>query len=178
MSGKSFNPKEAAVIVPVFRRDHNKTGILFIHRSKKGVHGGQLAFPGGRCEEYDASPLETALRETKEEIGVDKKQLDILERLSVVETQTTGFRIHPFLARMTLPQKWHLQREEVSEVILATLGDITNPQNQGIESAYFPSWSEPREIPFIRVGDQKLWGVSYRILKPLLPFLLNHKWDL
>ncbi len=178
MSGNPFSPKEAAVIVPVFHRVDNKTGILFIHRSEKGVHGGQLAFPGGRCEEYDASPLETALRETKEEIGVDKSQLNILERLAVIETRTTGFRIHPFLARMNLPQRWHLQEEEVSEVILATLDDIADPENHGFDPAYFPSWSEPRKIPFIRIGDQKLWGVSYRILKPLLPLLLDHKWDI
>ena len=178
MPGTSYNQKEAAVIVPVFRRDDNKTGILFIHRSEKGVHGGQLGFPGGRCEDYDTSPLETALRETREEIGVDKSQLDILERLAVIDTRTTGFRIHPFLARMTLPQRWHLQEEEVSEVILATLDDITNPENHGIESACLAGWSEPREIPFIRIGDQKLWGVSYRILKPLLPHLLNRRWDI
>lgn len=169
---------EAAVIIPVFHWDDGKTGLLFIQRSEKGLHGGQLAFPGGRCEVQDASPLETALRETKEEIGVDKTQLDILERLSVVETRTTGFRIHPFLAKMHLPQKWHLQKEEVSEVILANLEDITAPENHSYELVSFFDSPEPKKIPFIRIEGQKLWGVSYRILKPLLPLLSNHKWDI
>lgn len=178
MSENRLKLKTAAVIVPVFRQEDEETNLVLIHRSERGVHGGQLAFPGGRYEEYDASPLQTALRETNEEIGVAPASLDILEHLPVVETRTTGFRIHPFLARIRVPIRWRIQENEVISVIIANVNDMAKPESQGVEVKSFSTWSKSEKVPFIRIGNQKLWGASYRIFKPLLPRLLNGEWDI
>ena len=109
--------KEAAVLIPVFHRNDGKLCIILIRRSNKGVHGNQLAFPGGKSEPVDQSMRDTAIRETQEEIGISGSAIDILAALPAVETQTTNFRIFPFLARIVPPSKWSRQEHEIAEII-------------------------------------------------------------
>lgn len=110
----------SAVLVPLYRDSQNRLRIILIRRSPGGIHGGQLAFPGGKHEPDDSSMLFTALRETHEEIGLAPDHVDILSKLPPVETKTTRFRIFPFLGSI-IPTHWATDKHEVSEVI-----DITS----------------------------------------------------
>src|SRR5262249_59516288 len=94
---------DAAVLVPVFRDPAGDVRVVLILRAEGGVHGGQIAFPGGRSDPGDASPLETALREAEEEIGLTRDRVHVLDTLPVFETMSTGFRVAPFLARIQPP---------------------------------------------------------------------------
>jgi len=164
--------REAAVLVPLFRDDDGDLRIVLIRRVERGVHGGQLAFPGGVVEEGDNSKLATALRETEEEIGLAADAVEILEHLPVVETLSSGYRITPFLARIVRPLSWTRQQDEVAEVLEVRVADLARPEahGEGVES--FPAWPAPRRIGFYRVGARRLWGATYRILHPLLPRLV------
>jgi hypothetical protein len=96
----------------------------------------------------------------------------------VVETLTSGFRIHPFLARIVAPDRWWWSEREVAEVIEVPVHELARPGAHGEELRSFPGWPAPRVTPFYRVGAYQLWGASYRILHPLLPRLLAGEWDL
>src|SRR5438876_9401012 len=98
--------RDAAVVVPLYRDGAGEVRIVIIRRAERGIHGGQLAFPGGKRDPGDASALDGALRETREEIGLAPEAIEVLEQLPVFETRTTGFRIHPFLARIARPRAW------------------------------------------------------------------------
>jgi 8-oxo-dGTP pyrophosphatase MutT (NUDIX family) len=98
----------AAVLVPVFRDADGELRLVLVVRGARGVHGGQLAFPGGKQEPQDDSPLETALREADEEIGLAREDVEFVAGLEPVDTRTTGFRVHPFLARVHGPRRWRL----------------------------------------------------------------------
>lgn len=177
MMAHPFQPRrESAVLVPVFRGAGGELRLVLVRRGDQGVHGGQLAFPGGKSEPADASPLDTALRETREEIGLTGDRIEILAQLPTVETLTTGFLIKPFLARVRPPAAWQCQEDEIAEVIEVIVKDLIRPEVQGAEMMHFPAWLEPQRVAFIRVGPHRLWGATYRIVEPLLPHLLAGEW--
>jgi 8-oxo-dGTP pyrophosphatase MutT (NUDIX family) len=122
--------------------------------------------------------METALRESAEEVGLARAAIEVLAALEPFDTRTTGFRIHPFLARIDRPQEWIVAREEVAEVIETRLADLMHPNAHGEEDWRLPSWPRPYRIAFYRVGAHKLWGASYRILHPLLPRITAGEWRL
>jgi 8-oxo-dGTP pyrophosphatase MutT (NUDIX family) len=161
---------ESAVLVPVFRRADGVWRIVLVHRSDHGVHGGQIGFPGGKCDVVDRSLLETALREASEEIGLSRDRVKVIEALPPVETLTTAYRISPFLAQIDPPPEW-TRSEEIVEVLEVAVDDLTKPEAHGEDMAGLPGWTGPRPLPFFKLGTHRIWGATYRILQPLLPRL-------
>src|SRR2546422_9077119 len=169
--------RDAAVIVPLYRDAAGEVRIGILRRTERGIHGGQLAFPGGKRDPGDASMLDTALREAHEEIGLGRDGIEILAHLPAFETRTTGFRVHPFLARIRRPDQWVPARDEVQEVIEVPVPDLLRPDAHGEGVWQMPSWPEARRISFYHVGRHRLWGVSYRILHPILPRIAAGEWS-
>ena len=168
----------ASVLVPIFRGEDGGTGLLLVRRAAGGIHGGQLAFPGGKQDPGDASLLDTALREVFEEIGLAREAITILEQLPTLETQTSRFSITPFLARIVPARPWRSHEAEIAEVLEVPVADLALPDAHGEAIEAFPTWKEPQRITFYRVGPYRLWGASYRILRPILPRLTTGHWEL
>ena len=170
--------QKSAVLVPVYRNEGGELILVLVRRTEGDIHRGQIAFPGGKMSSNDKTLLDTALRETEEEIGLKSSQVEILERLPNVFTQTTRFDITPFLARIIRPTKWTRAEREIEEVIEISVKELLNPDSHGQEIKNFPQWRGPRMVPFYRVGQYQLWGATYRILNPILMELLNGKWKI
>jgi len=168
--------RESAVLVPVYRDEAGDLRLVLIRRAGGGIHGGQLAFPGGKRDPEDPSFLATALRESEEEIGLRPEAATVLGELPTVETRTTGFRIYSFLARIARPPAWRLAEAEVAEVLEVSVEELLRPETHATVVESIPAWSKPTEIPFYRVGPHRLWGVTYRITRPLLPRLRAGEW--
>jgi 8-oxo-dGTP pyrophosphatase MutT (NUDIX family) len=168
--------QQAAVLVPVFRRDDGDMRVVVVRRGSRGMHGGQLGFPGGKAERGDASLLATALRETREEIGLAPENIGILERLPVVDIVRTGFRIQPFLGCVVAPPVWRYRQGEIAGVLELKVADLSAAR--GHDWVKFPGEAARRRIEFFRIGDERLWGASYRMLSPLLERLLAGAWPI
>ena len=167
------------MLAPIYRDAAGELRLLFIHRGPHGIHGGQIGFPGGKREPGDADLLETALREAEEEIGLPRSEVEVLGALDVVETVATGFRIAPFLGRLHVPSRaWLLQQEEVAGVLDVSLAELTAEGVQTVEEMLLPHWTEPRQIPLVRLGEHKLWGATYRIVQELLPRIARGEWHI
>jgi 8-oxo-dGTP pyrophosphatase MutT (NUDIX family) len=166
---------DSAVLAPMYRDPQHRLRLVFIRRSPHGIHGGQIAFPGGRREPEDADLLATALREAEEEVGLDPRTVDVLAELPVIETMATGFRVAPFLGRLIgPPPTWRRQETEIDEILEVPVDDLVRPDAHDVELWQLPGWPEAREIPFYRIGQYKLWGATYRIVASIRDYLATH----
>lgn len=178
MSRSDITRTAAGVLIPVYRDHEGELRLILIQRSEHGIHGGQLAFPGGRHERGDPTMLATALREAQEEIGLSPDRVTVLASLPCVDTMTSKFRLYPFLASIVPPSVWLPEVKEVSTVIDTRLAELMRADRHGEEVMTFPNWPEPYRVPFYMVGEHQLWGATYRILRPLLPRILAGEWDI
>jgi 8-oxo-dGTP pyrophosphatase MutT (NUDIX family) len=169
----------SAVLVPVFRDDENELRLVLVVRGALGVHGGQLGLPGGKREPGDTSLLETALRETEEEIGLARSGVEIIAVLAPLNPRTTGFRVHPFLARIRLPARWRLAHGEITGVITPPARALVDPAARRKQLLSFPSWPQPRRVDCVALDDSHLlWGLTLRLLDAVVPPLLADEWPL
>jgi 8-oxo-dGTP pyrophosphatase MutT (NUDIX family) len=155
--------RAAAVLVPVV--DHAEPGVLLTMRTADlPNHAGQIAFPGGKIDPGDATPLAAALREADEEIGLSAALIEPIGYLDLYLT-FTGFRILPVLARVVPNYALTVNASEVAdafEVPLAFVMDRANHTRKsrdwkGITRHYY-------EMPF---GERYIWGVTAGILRNL-----------
>jgi 8-oxo-dGTP pyrophosphatase MutT (NUDIX family) len=155
--------RPAAVLVPVV--DHPEPTVLLTQRAQHlPDHAGQVSFPGGKIDKTDASPLESALREAEEEIGLDSKFVTPIGYLDLYMT-TLGYRIVPVIACVEPGFSLTLNTSEVDatfEVPLAYLMDQNNVQRhsrdwQGMTRHYYA----------ITFGERYIWGVTAGILRNL-----------
>lgn len=172
-------PDPAAVLVPVFRDRDGELRVVLIRRTEYGVHGGQIAFPGGRTEHGDESLIDTALRETREEIGLTADRVAILAHLPRVHTRSSRFDIQPFLGHVQPPARWLPSIDEVAEVLTPTIASLTEPGIRRRTRVLPPGWSEPLHVPVLEPEpDVVIWGATYRILVPLLTPLRDGHWPI
>ena len=168
---------DSAVVIPVHRSSDGELHIVMILRNPGGVHGGQIAFPGGKRDPEDETMLDTALRELREELGLSVPREDVLAELPLEQTRTTGYRVFPYLARITLPDRWQLAEREIAEILDVKLSELTQPGAQSKMIDRFPTWDKAEQVSFYRVGRHRLWGLSYRILRPIIPRLAAGEWN-
>ena len=166
--GKDMIP--AAVLVPVIMRQSGPTMLLTQRTAHLRDHAGQVSFPGGRCEESDASPEATALREAEEEVGLVSSQIEILGRLPEYRTGT-GFVITPVVGLVTPPLNLKLDDFEVAEVFeppLDFLLDSANHQRHSIEvrGAMREYWAMPWQGYYIWGATAGMLVALHRILLP------------
>lgn len=171
--------RQAAVLVPVYRDRDDRLRVALIRRVERGIHGGQVAFPGGRVEAADTSSAAAALRETWEEIGVPPDAVAILARLRPVRTRSSDYLIDPFLGRIEPPPRWRPQPGEVAAVLTPAVAELAEPGRLGRVAVQPAGWPEPRRVPCLRLdGSTFVWGATYRILRPLLASLQAGRWSL
>ena len=168
---------DAAVLIPVYRSQAGELHIVMILRNPGGVHGGQIAFPGGKHDPADDTMLDTALREAREELGLVVPREDILAELPMAQTRTTGYRVFPYVARITVPDRWQIAEREIAEIVDVRLNDLTGPGAHDKMIDRFPTWRKAEQVSYYRIGEHRLWGLSYRILHPIIPRLVGGDWN-
>ena len=162
--GAAGSRTPAAVLVPLVDRAGGLSVLLTRRTDHLHDHPGQIAFPGGRCEEGDVSPIHTALRETEEEIGLARRHVDVLGLLPRYITGT-GFAVTPVVAIVTTPFELRLDPFEVAEAFEVPLTFLLDPLNHRrhrieVRGAQREFWA----MPF---GDYFIWGATAGMLRSL-----------
>ena len=118
----------ASVLVPVVARADSPSVLLTKRTDHLHHHPGQISFPGGRVEAADTSPIDTALRETEEEIGLHRRHIELIGTLPDYLTGT-GFRVTPVVGVVTPPFELTLDAFEVAEAFEVPLSHFLDPAN-------------------------------------------------
>lgn len=161
--------KRAAVLIPLFKKD-GEYHILFTRRTNiVEHHKGQISFPGGRQDKKDKDLLATALRETREEMGIEEKDVRILGELDDICTATTDFCISPFVALIPYPYPLKVNRQEIEEVIEVPLSGLLDKRR--FRQELHEKDGLPFPVYFYQHQDHTIWGATARILKQLLDLL-------
>ena len=154
----------AAVLVLLVNHGDGLT-ILFTKRAENMTrHAGQISFPGGRIEKNDPSPKYTALRETEEEIGLLRKEIEIVCQLDEYAVGT-GFLITPFVGFAEPPLELNPQHEEVAEIFEAPLSYLTNLDNYSWNKRTLKG--ESRRFLSLQWNNYYIWGATAGILHDL-----------
>lgn len=169
-SGPTAEPTPAAVFIPFHRTPAGQLRLILIERTPHGAHGGQIALPGGKYEPTDTDMRNTAVRETCEELGLLPGAFDVLEELPPLETFSTGFKVWPFVGRLhQVPQRWQPQQREVARVLDVAVADLVDPAAGGEQVMDLGRWGRSVRVPVWRVDGHVVWGLTLRILEPVLP---------
>ena len=163
---KKIDPsyRHAAVLVPLFKSD-GQYQVLFTKRTHQvEEHKGQISFPGGGVEERDRTLEETALRESFEEVGLQKEDVSILGQLDDTPTASSRFIIHPFVGFIPYPYPFALSAAEVKRIIQIPLDFFAEPSHQLYRRDGYMGPSFDYE------GDV-IWGATALIMEHLLDLL-------
>lgn len=156
----------AAVLLPI--TDHGGPHILFTKKSEAVPHHkGQFSFPGGICEERDASRVETALREAWEEVRIPAESVEVLGLLDDTATRATPFVITPVVGIVRGPVEFKPDGREIERVIEVPLDLLRDPSI--FRTEIWERGGEPHLVHFYQVSvEDVVWGATARILKQFL----------
>lgn len=156
--------REAAVLVPIVDRGSKTSVILTTRAGNLRQHSGQVAFPGGSIDPEDASLEDAALRESLEEIALERRHVETIGRLPRYLT-TTGFRITPVLAIVSPGFTLMPNPEEVADVFEVPLGFLMDAANHVRDSRVWQG--HERHYYVMPFGDRHIWGVTAGIIRTL-----------
>jgi 8-oxo-dGTP pyrophosphatase MutT (NUDIX family) len=152
----------AAVLVPLVERPEGYMVLLTQRTAHLEHHPGQISFPGGRAEAEDASPVETALREAEEEIGLDRRHVvEIAGFLDLYQT-VTGFLVTPVVGFVTPPFDLKLDAFEVADAFEVPLDFILDPRHHEQHSMDYQG--QPRRYYVIPYQNRFIWGATAAML--------------
>ena len=171
----------SAVLVALFE-EHGTTHVVLTRRSfTLRFHRGEIALPGGRRDDGE-TPVMTALREAREEVGIEESSVDYLGWLSPLVTVASGSSITPIVGRLARRPELAIDQAEVDRAFTVALDDLladgvfleerwrrdASP-HESDEDGYFP-------INFFRVPGDLIWGATARVLTELLCIVTGVGW--
>jgi 8-oxo-dGTP pyrophosphatase MutT (NUDIX family) len=160
---------DAAVLLPVFKKD-GKCHIIFTKRTDHLTHHkGQISFPGGSRHQDDASLLETALRESREEIGLKESDVEILGELDDTATTTSHFRISPFVGLVPYPYDFKIDKYEVQEIFDLPIEELLEKASEKEE--YTISGERIIKVYTFEINGRVIWGATAWILNQFLEII-------
>jgi 8-oxo-dGTP pyrophosphatase MutT (NUDIX family) len=170
----STPPKQAAVLLLLYEREAELHFVLMRRAEHTGVHSGQISFPGGR-READESPVQTALRETHEELGIPPDSVQVIGHLAELYIPPSNYLVQPIVGVCTIPPCWQPKHDEVAEVIEVPLRLLFDDALKGAEETV--RYGLPFRIVYYNLLGHKVWGATASFLSELemrLRATLNH----
>ncbi|MCG6186158.1 NUDIX hydrolase [Maribellus maritimus] len=151
--------KHSSVLLALYVENSNLYGCLIKRPKHMKHHAGQIALPGGRIEKGE-NAVETALRETYEEIGVHQNQIEILGMLSELYVEVSGFQIQPIVGWLNKKPTFSINKDEVEKMVLLPILKYKNH----FEKTSIKTNIGVLEVPCIKFDGEIIWGATAMIL--------------
>lgn len=165
-------PAPASVLMPLYR-ESGEWRVLYIRRSEheSDRHSGQVAFPGGKLDTVDRDAFDAALREAREEIGLDPKHVSILGNLQTYRT-ISNFLVTPVVAEINWPVPLVPDAREVSRVFSIPVSWLADPANHRVSWRKLKGEGAPIPvIHFEHYDGELLWGITAKLTLSLLSLI-------
>lgn len=161
---------DAAVSLIILNFEVNEPEMLLIRRTEyDGPHSGQISLPGGKMDGTDNSLQDTAIRETREEIGVELNKKEYLGKLSLLDIPVSSFRVHPFVFILDRNIELDPDPNEVSYLIRFKIKDLLD--NTNIKTHRFSFDKYDFEAPYFSIKNEIVWGATSMILSEFAEIL-------
>ena len=169
--------QSAAVLIPIveveLEDNARQLNIVFTKRAEHLTHhGGQVSFPGGKAEPFDADLINTALREAQEEIGLNIENIDIIGQLHPYQT-ISGYLVTPVIAFITAKQNYLKDPNEVAEIFQVPLAHFLDTDNHHAINIF--QKSSEHQVHFMPYQEYNIWGATAAMLKDLITHLSYSK---
>ncbi len=164
------NPRISAVLILLFWENGVLHFPLILRPTYEGVHSAQMAFPGGGIEEQDKDLIDTALRESQEEIGFSTSRTNILGKLSDFYIPPSHSLVTPIVAYTDQRPTYNIDTYEVDRVIETNLEIVRNPENLSHKQITLQNGYKMK-APAFMVDGQSVWGATAMILSEFLMVL-------
>lgn len=164
--------RESAVLILLYPEQDGTFHFPLIVRpsTEKGVHSGQVAFPGGKKDDTDLSFEDTALREAQEEINVNPKEVQIIGQLSPLYVFASNFMVYPVLGYVSQkPTELKANPDEVAEFFSVPTQRLQ--ESDVIQSTFMKTPMRNFETPYFNLNDKIVWGATAMILSEFVDLL-------
>ncbi|NNK90358.1 MAG: CoA pyrophosphatase [Saprospiraceae bacterium] len=162
--------RKAGVLALFYPSNKHDLELIFIKRPTKNPmdkHGGQVSFPGGQIEQSDRHMIDTALRETEEEIGIPSNKIKVLGQLSPIYVYVSNFIVTPVVGFIDFKPEYKLQESEVDYVITSPLTHLIDPHNRKTKDLKVRSHLL-KQVPYFDLQGEVLWGATAMMTSELL----------
>ncbi|MNE50788.1 putative NUDIX hydrolase [compost metagenome] len=160
------NARKACVMMLFYPKNNEPHLILIVRNSYKGVHSSQIGFPGGKVEDFDISLEDTALRETYEEIGIEREKINIVRPFTEIYIPPSNFKVYPFLGYATEELRFVPSDREVFGLIELPLFVLLDEQNL-VKKTLSTSYMDEVGVPAFKYGEHYIWGATSQMLNEL-----------
>lgn len=157
----------AAVLAMLYPKD-GEAHITLMQRTDRGAHAGQVSFPGGGVEEQDSDLIDTALREAKEEVNIEPKDVQTLGKLTPMHIPISNSMVHPIVGYSNVVPDYIPDPNEVKAVIEAPLADFLNPDKLKMTDIRVPAGFVLKDTPYFDIKGYTVWGATAMMMNELL----------
>lgn len=154
--------RNAAVLIILYPKENRWHLVLMKRPEYSGVHSNQVSLPGGIHEATDTDLGVTALREAREELGIDDKKIRLLGQLSKLEIPVSGIEVSPYIGVYSETPVFHPEPAEVSYLIEVALSDLLS--HDTVKEEIRTILCKVVKVPFFQVGAEQIWGATAMIL--------------
>ena len=167
---KNINAKRSSILILLFPEKEDIKIVLTLRNVYAGVHSGQVSFPGGRYEMADENLINTATRETEEEIGITRKDIHIAGGLTSVYIPVSNFLVSPFVGYMWYKPEFIIDTKEVAEVLEVSLNELLDESI--IKSKEINITDDvSTKAPFYDIKGHHIWGATAMIISEFIEIL-------
>lgn len=167
------NPRQAGVMALFYPNDKGETYIiLMLRRTYKGVHSNQVGFPGGKVEDEDKDIEATALRETEEEIGIPRKHIKVVRKLTNIYIPPSNFWVQSFIGTIPKTPVFIPQEDEVEALIEVPLSEFLSDEVL-ITQTLTTSYAVDITVPAFKLQGHVVWGATAMMLSEVKELLVQ-----